>query len=141
MAVYVLDTTTLTHLYRKHAKLTDRLRTAKAAGDSLSAATVSVEELIGGWLARLRRARTPADEATASAAMADTTMMLSIFHIFSTTEPALARFDALVRLKLDVGRSDLKIAAVALDLGATVVTDNLRDFGRVPHLCVENWLA
>ncbi len=140
MAVYVLDTTALTHLYRKHARLTTRVRAATAR-DTVAATTVSVEELIGGWFARLRRARTPADEAAAAAALADTTMMLSIFHIYHTTEPALARFDALVRLKLNVGKSDLKIAAVALEIGATVVTDNLRDFGRVPHLAVENWLA
>jgi tRNA(fMet)-specific endonuclease VapC len=55
------------------------------------------------------------------------------------TVAAQARFDALVKLKLYVGHADLKIAAVALELAATVVTDNLRDFGRVPGLKVEDW--
>ncbi|HRZ23552.1 MAG TPA: VapC toxin family PIN domain ribonuclease, partial [Candidatus Contendobacter sp.] len=32
------------------------------------------------------------------------------------------------------------IAAHALALGATVVTNNVREFGRVPGLTVENWL-
>lgn len=141
MAIYVLDTTTLTHLYRKNDKLRGRVRAASDAEHVLTATTVSVDELIGGWLARLRRSRTPAEQARVEAALADTTMMLGGFHILPATEPALDRFDRLVKMKLNVGRADLKIAAVALELGATVVTDNLRDFGRVPGLGVEDWLA
>ena len=34
---------------------------------------------------------------------------------------------------------DLKIAALALEFGATVVTNNRRDCDRVPGLAVEDW--
>ena len=43
--------------------------------------------------------------------------------------------------KLNVGANDLKIAAIGLEVGAVVVTRNVRDFGRVPGLTVENWAA
>ncbi|MGH8652855.1 MAG: hypothetical protein ACREYE_12110 [Gammaproteobacteria bacterium] len=33
------------------------------------------------------------------------------------------------------------MAAHALSLGATVVTNNVREFSRVPNLVMENWLA
>lgn len=141
MAVYVLDTTTVTHLQRAHPRVLARLQAYAATHEVIGTTTVTVEESVGGWLAKLRRARDRAEEAFAASALADSVTILSRLVVFSPTEPAFARFDQLVRLKLNVGRSDLKIAAVALEVGATVVTDNLRDFGRVPHLGVENWLV
>jgi len=39
-----------------------------------------------------------------------------------------------------IGPNDLLIAAHALSLGLVAVTDNAREFERVPGLTVENWL-
>lgn len=39
-----------------------------------------------------------------------------------------------------IGSNDLWIAAHAVALDAIMVTDNVREFARVPHLPVENWL-
>jgi len=46
----------------------------------------------------------------------------------------------LERRGLPMGNNDQWIAAQALALGATLVTDNVREFERVPGLEVENWL-
>jgi tRNA(fMet)-specific endonuclease VapC len=54
---------------------------------------------------------------------------------------AIARFETLLGLKLNVGKKDLRIAAIALEAGCAVVTRNERDFRRVPGLAVENWAA
>ena len=40
-----------------------------------------------------------------------------------------------------IGPYDLLIAATALEHGATLVTNNVREFVRVPGLLVEDWLA
>jgi tRNA(fMet)-specific endonuclease VapC len=40
-----------------------------------------------------------------------------------------------------LGAADLMIAAHAKLLGATLVTNNVKDFGRVRGLQVENWLS
>jgi len=39
-----------------------------------------------------------------------------------------------------IGNNDLLIAAEALAQGVTLVTDNVREFSRVPGLLIENWL-
>ena len=40
-----------------------------------------------------------------------------------------------------IGILDTMIAAHALSLNATIVTNNVRHFGRVPDLKLENWMA
>ena len=40
-----------------------------------------------------------------------------------------------------IGANDLLIAGHARSVGATLVTNNVREFGRVPDLVVENWLS
>lgn len=42
---------------------------------------------------------------------------------------------------LPIGNNDLWIAAHAMAEGWTLVTNNLREFSRVPGLHVENWVA
>ncbi|MDD9994974.1 MAG: hypothetical protein OXS35_04395 [Dehalococcoidia bacterium] len=39
-----------------------------------------------------------------------------------------------------LGEADLRIGAIALTRGLTVVTGNVRHFQRIPNLSVENWL-
>jgi tRNA(fMet)-specific endonuclease VapC len=39
-----------------------------------------------------------------------------------------------------IGQNDLLIAAHALALDVILVTDNVREFARVPNLKLENWL-
>jgi tRNA(fMet)-specific endonuclease VapC len=59
-------------------------------------------------------------------------------------EPAVAQHYSQIRLALTragtlIGGNDLLIAAHALALGCTVVTDNEDEFRRVAGLKVENW--
>jgi tRNA(fMet)-specific endonuclease VapC len=48
---------------------------------------------------------------------------------------------ALEKAGQPIGPNDLLIASQALALGLTLVTDNIREFERVPGLRLENWLA
>lgn len=57
----------------------------------------------------------------------------------------MAQHYAEIRTQLEqagtpIGPNDLLIAAHALALNLTLVTANIREFGRVPNLSVENWL-
>ena len=49
-------------------------------------------------------------------------------------------FEMLKTQRLNVGPNDLRIAATALEIGASVVTRNVRDFSRVPGLSIATWM-
>jgi tRNA(fMet)-specific endonuclease VapC len=59
-------------------------------------------------------------------------------------EPEVAHYYSQVRLDLQrrgqiIGANDLWIAAHCLQLGLTLVTNNEREFSRIPNLPIENW--
>ena len=64
-----------------------------------------------------------------------------MFPIVDFPLPAILRWQQLFSLPLNVGSMDLKIAAIALELDAAVVTRNVRDFRREPGLRIEDWSA
>jgi tRNA(fMet)-specific endonuclease VapC len=59
--------------------------------------------------------------------------------ILSFDEGSIGRFEALRKMKLGVKANDLRIAAIALENSAVVVTRNRVDFERVPGLKIEDW--
>lgn len=61
------------------------------------------------------------------------------FALVPMAVPAIARFEALAKAHRNVKRNDLRIAALALELGATVVTRNRRNFSRISGLAIEDW--
>jgi tRNA(fMet)-specific endonuclease VapC len=71
--------------------------------------------------------------------MAETVERLSGIRILPFDEAAIEQFERLKAMRLGVGTMDLRIAAIALTTGATVVTRNARDFGRVPERVIADW--
>ena len=70
--------------------------------------------------------------------------ILSAIEVIHFSSPAHEKYGelraALMRTGKPIGPNDLFIAAHALSLGAILVTNNEREFSRVPGLKVENWL-
>jgi tRNA(fMet)-specific endonuclease VapC len=71
--------------------------------------------------------------------LADAVRFLGRWQIFSYSVSAITRYDQFRALKLKVGKTDLRIAAVTLENGGVLVTRNVRDFQRIPNLIIENW--
>ena len=70
--------------------------------------------------------------------------VLGALDILRFEKPADASYGT-IRAQLEragkpIGANDLLIAAHALTLGYTLVTDNEKEFSRVRHLPLENWL-
>jgi tRNA(fMet)-specific endonuclease VapC len=137
MTLHVLDTDTLTLLQERHAGVIARI--AAYSPNDIAVTVISVEEQLSGWYRRLRRAKKPEDLASVYQRLTDTVRSLSRLPILTYTESAIRRAKTLQASKLNVRKMDLSIAAIALERQAVVVTRNIRDFGRVPILIVEDW--
>ena len=81
----------------------------------------------------------PRQSAQGHAALVQTIFYFSKWNILSYNEEADAIFRQLQRQRIRIGSQDLRIAAIALLYGFTVVTSNIRDFAQVPNLNVEDW--
>lgn len=137
MNLYVLDTDSLSLLQHGHPALMQR--TGSCAPSQLAVTVITVEEQLSGWYAELRRTTRRDRLADIYLRMATTVRSLSRMKILPYTEAAMARVDQFKAAKLNVAKSDLRIAAIVLEYGAILVTRNLRDFQRIPGLTVEDW--
>ncbi len=138
MSLFILDTDTLT-LFREKDPLVCQRVNACSPPDAVAVSVISVEEQLTGWLSLLRR-RLPRDRvAWVYEQMAVAAEDLSHFSILAFPKPAIVRYEQLKLLKLNIGRMDLHIAAIALEASGILVTRNRRDFGRVPGLMVVDW--
>jgi tRNA(fMet)-specific endonuclease VapC len=137
MSLFVLDTDHLT-LYYHGDPIVVQSVDGRPSTD-LAISVMTVDEQITGWYTLTRRARQPEEIARAYAHLGDAVVRLAKWRILPYTESAIARVAQLKALRLNVRLMDLRIAAIALDNGAVVVTRNRRDFGRVPGLNIEDW--
>ena len=138
MSLFLLDTDTLSLVQQGHTTVLQRVNSHPTADISLCA--ISIQEQMQGFQAALTRARN--HQQIASAYDMLVTRLLPVwsrFSVLSFSEPAILRFEHLRSLRLNVGLMDLRIAAIGLENGLTVVTRNQRDFGRVPGLRIEDW--
>ena len=137
MPRYLLDTDTTTLLRRGHPEVARRVSLA-VAGD-VAVSVITIEEQLTGWYTYLRRATQPSIVERGYKELADTVRFYSRISVEDFTAAAISRTQSLLAQKLNIAKADLKIAAIALEACAVVVTRNVRDFGRVPNLTVEDW--
>lgn len=129
---YLLDTNILSDLVRHPGGAVSR-RIRRVGEDTVCPSLIVAAELRYGALKK---------GSARLVAQLDTILpALDVVPVESPTEERYAR----VRLALEkagppIGGNDTLIAAHAIALGLTLVTDNRREFERVPGLVVENWL-
>ncbi|HVX84182.1 MAG TPA: type II toxin-antitoxin system VapC family toxin [Phycisphaerae bacterium] len=99
---------------------------------------VTYEEQMRGWMDRLTKRDTMAREIQTYRKLEAHVAFYSTVAILAFTEWAAVEFQRLRKLKVRIGTMDLKIAAIALSLHATLWTRNRRDFEKVPALRFED---
>ena len=133
MSLYMLDTDTCAFVLRKSSPgLLTRIQAIPLDQQCMSVVTFA-ELLYGVQLSTKKKANREAVDAVARH-----------LQVLQWT-PDAAEYYADIRVELrkkgqQLGANDLMIAAHARSLGAVIVTNNLKDFGRVKGLKVENWL-
>jgi tRNA(fMet)-specific endonuclease VapC len=131
MAVYMLDTDTVSFALRGQGRVATRLLAHRPSEICISSLTLA-ELRYGADLRRSRKLHRLINTFVDSVAVAD------------FDRPAAERFGGLgallARRGTPIGTVDTLIAAQALALGLTLVTNNERHFTRVPGLKIESWL-
>ena len=137
----ILDTDHMSDLHRGKTTgevLRGRLDTA---GMSFATTIVSVEELMRGRLAQLSGVKSDNHLIIPYSRLQTLVSALAGWHIVPWDDRAAQTFAVLRTKRLGIGTMDLRIASIALANNATLLSRNLRDFGRVPDLKVADWLS
>jgi len=134
---YLLDTDIYSLFLRKERNVVESV--SRHAVNEVALTIITVQEIWGGWSAALAKARSVEEIAYGYRRLTETIHELKTWRVETFPAAAIERFHSLKKQRLNVGANDLKIAAIALEAGAVVVTRNLRDFQGVPGLSCEDW--
>lgn len=135
-SLYMLDTDTCIFLMRREsASLEAKVQSVQLDRQVISVMTLA--ELAYGVKASAAAKRKQ------NQAVLD--QLIRHLAVLDWSQDAVSHY-AEIRLDLrkrgaQLGAADLMIAAHARSVGATVVTNNSKDFGRVAGLQVENWMS
>lgn len=132
-SLYLLDTNILIAALKGRPEVRRRLDCLPVSAMRLSAIVLGELEFGAEKSAHGERNR------TRLAALAQRLPLVGID--FKTTRHYGQVRALLERKGTPIGANDTWIAAQALAIKATLVTDNEREFSRVPGLILENWLA
>jgi tRNA(fMet)-specific endonuclease VapC len=135
--LYILDTDIFSLYLQGNLNVFDAV--IRHAATDLAVSIITVGELWSGWWTPIHRAKTEDQTAEAYRRLTETLNELRNWNVITFHKPALQTYTVLKQRKLNVGGNDLRIAAIALELSATVVTRNVTDFGRVANLTIEDW--
>lgn len=137
MTRYALDTDMLSLWQHGHSEVSRQVLAHQS--DELSVTVITVQEQLDGWHSRLPHARTPQRIADLYRRLANNARFVSRVLILDYTVAAVHRYELLRKAHRNLGRMDLRIAAIALEHNATIVTRNRSDFQRIPGLSIEDW--
>ena len=137
MTEFVLDTDIISLFQHGDRIVTEHVETHDP--DEVAATIISVEEHLSGWYTLLRRAKSPSEFVPVYEQMRHTIQFYNNLQLLTFTDAAAPIYERLRKQKGRTGSMDLRIAAIALSIGAAVVTRNISDFSDIDGLQVLDW--
>ena len=142
MLKYLIDTDHLSVYARKQGSAYARLKAkiAQVEPTEIGVAIISFHEQAIGCHSYLQRAKNAYDLARGYLMFQELLGAFSSANVVPFSAVVANRFLGLRSQLSTVSTNDLRIAAVALEHGLTLVTGNTVDFQKVPGLRLDNWL-
>ena len=140
---YLLDTDHLSEIVRE-SFVGKRLELKLEELDEFeqeTASIVSYEEMLRGWLAEIHGTIKAKTQVPLYEKLFQVLDSFKEWTVLKWDDKAAEVYAGLVKQRLRVKTMDLKIAAIAIQNDATLLSRNLKDFVRVPGLVVEDWLS
>ncbi|MFN5728072.1 MAG: type II toxin-antitoxin system VapC family toxin, partial [Pseudanabaena sp.] len=110
--------------------------------DNLAISVITAEEICQGWLSEINKYSQANQSSRLLLAYSEFEKSLDFFQTIqrlSFDTNAYNQFEILRHQFRRLGTRDLRIAAIALSLNATVITRNAKDFGQIKNLSIEDW--
>lgn len=140
MSRWILDTDHVSLLLAGHPQVSRRVA---AVGADVAITIVTVQELFNGWVTRINNAKDVQELVRLYDKLNRTVLLCSRVPVVTFDQAAgecyqqlLLDVPALAKKRL---QKDVRIATIALSLGAIAVTCNHQDFSQIPGLQLENW--
>jgi tRNA(fMet)-specific endonuclease VapC len=119
------------------ARLRERL--ANCEESDVATTIISYEEQVRGWMAYIARARSLEKQVEAYRRPRNHLENYRQIPVLDFDDAAAKIYQQLRRARTRIGTMDLKIAAIAMSVDATLLSRNQRDFSGVPGVRVEDW--
>lgn len=103
---------------------------------------ITVEEVANGWFSEINDIRSGKSKVSldfAYGSFLQAVKDVSGFQLLPYSQTAEQRFRELKKVAKNVRAMDIRLAAHAITTGATVVTRNAIDFGRIPGVQFVDW--
>jgi tRNA(fMet)-specific endonuclease VapC len=140
MALFILDTDSASLFLAGNQKLIYRVTQAVP---HVVTTIVTVQELFNGWAGRVNDPAEANNLVRIYGKLWQTTEFLKTIEILTFSELANTYHQHLIQEHRFLAKKklekDMRIAAIALSVGGTIITRNQKDFAQVPNLKIEDW--
>ena len=140
MTLSILDTDSASLFLAGNQKLIDRVTQEVP---HVVTTIVTVQELFNGWAGRVNDPAEATNLVRIYGKLWQTTEFLKTIEILTFTELANKYYQHLIQEHRFLSKKrlekDMRIAAICLSVGGTIITRNQKDFTQVPNLKIEDW--